>query len=235
MDSREWSSGECDNLGGGCAVVRYWFPVFEDSPDDTVAAVLNEQVKSWVMTSLGDSLAYGEIDRFADDFIADYLQVQADFADYTLGWQYNIDVAVGFDTLGILSLNRKIFSFSGGAHPVTTVDFLNLSTATGSQLALDDLLTDDYGEALDQIGERIFRQGKGIDSMAALGEAGYWFEEDRFRLNTNVGIRDSALVFHFNPYEIAPYSLGPTIIEIPHTEIEHLVGSESPLAALFEQ
>jgi Protein of unknown function (DUF3298) len=58
---------------------------------------------------------------------------------------------------------------------------------------------------------------------ADLKEAGFWFKDGRFQSNENFGLTDKALLFEYNVYEIAPYVMGPTTVEIPLAEIRDLL------------
>ena len=40
------------------------------------------------------------------------------------------------------------------------------------------------------------------------------------------------MVFAFNPYEVAPYVMGPTEFTVPYEDIGDVIGADSPLAAL---
>ena len=51
----------------------------------------------------------------------------------------------------------------------------------------------------------------------------FWFDEEGFTVNNNFYFNEGKVIFHFNTYEIAPYVMGPTTIEIPISKIEHLL------------
>ena len=72
-----------------------------------------------------------------------------------------------------------------------------------------------------------FRRLKELTSEADLGQAGFWFENNKFYLNDNFLITDSSLVFYYNDYEITAYAFGPTELIIPYSKIATLVGDQS--------
>ncbi|MBO6760471.1 MAG: DUF3298 domain-containing protein [Roseivirga sp.] len=64
---------------------------------------------------------------------------------------------------------------------------------------------------------------KEIPPTESLEERGYWFENDRFELTENFAIINKSLIFYFNPYEIAPYAMGPTELELKLTDFVSLI------------
>jgi predicted O-methyltransferase YrrM len=44
---------------------------------------------------------------------------------------------------------------------------------------------------------------------------GYWFEKNKFLLNSNFGLLSDTLIFTYNPYEITNYAEGQTELKIP--------------------
>ncbi|MDZ7605248.1 MAG: RsiV family protein [Cyclobacteriaceae bacterium] len=67
--------------------------------------------------------------------------------------------------------------------------------------------------------EQAFRADRGLDESQSLTEMGYFIEENGFTLTNNMGLTESELLVQFNPYEIAPYSLGPTTITLNRQEL----------------
>jgi len=86
---------------------------------------------------------------------------------------------------------------------------------------------------LTKIGEAEFRKLKELTTEADLGQAGFWFENNKFFLNDNFLITDSSLVFYYNNYEITAYAFGPTEIILPYLKIKSLIGQESILNNLI--
>ena len=53
--------------------------------------------------------------------------------------------------------------------------------------------------------------------------AGFWFPEEGFALPDNVGVVADSLLFHWDAYEIAPYSMGPIDVIVPAEEIATII------------
>ena len=105
------------------------------------------------------------------------------------------------------------------AHPLFDTTYLNSDTRTGEALSLNSILKDGALPRLNAIGLVYFRKARGLAPADDLIEAGFNFSDDTFELNENFGVADNALIFHFNAYEVAPYALGPTDVEIPLSAI----------------
>jgi hypothetical protein len=76
---------------------------------------------------------------------------------------------------------------------------------------------------LDSIGERAFRAARAIPEGQNLKDAMFTFEGDRFQLTDNVGFGAAGMTVEFNPYEVAPYTAGPTSFTLPWSEVRPLL------------
>lgn len=94
---------------------------------------------------------------------------------------------------------------------------------TGKVLELSDILVEGYEEELNKLAEIEFRMDKKIPPSEPLNEQGYFFENGQFRLNTNFAIMNKSLLFYYNAYEIGPYSMGPTELELKLTDYVNLI------------
>ena len=90
------------------------------------------------------------------------------------------------------------------------------------EIQLSDILSVNSLDMLNAIAENNFRRDRDIPGDLSLEEAGYWFKDDQFRLNDNFAVGKSGLIFHFDQYEIAPYSFGPIEITIGYDQIDFL-------------
>lgn len=118
---------------------------------------------------------------------------------------------------------------SGGAHPTSSARYLNFDPATGEPIKLVSILKDGARARLTAIAETHFRQERKLAANAKLEDEGFTFPGGRFALNDNYAFGEKALLFLFNEYEIASYSMGPTLVEIPYSEIRDLIRPEFPL------
>ncbi|NJK29927.1 MAG: DUF3298 domain-containing protein [Acaryochloris sp. SU_5_25] len=87
-----------------------------------------------------------------------------------------------------------------------------------------------YAPKLNTIAEKHFRQVRKLAANESLNRAGFWFEKDQFQVNANFAIAPQGLILFFNPYEIGPYVLGSTEIQIPYIELQTLIKDKTLLS-----
>lgn len=122
---------------------------------------------------------------------------------------------------GILSLNLIVYSFTGGAHGMTSIKSLTFDTKTGKQYSLKELFKADsnYEKILsDIIGKKI------KDWKIQLLE-----EFKGIRSDQDFYIADTSLVIYFQLYEITPYVWGFPYFPIPLKDIADIIQPDSPL------
>jgi hypothetical protein len=167
--------------------------------------------------------------------IGDYLgSPDRYFAEYDdprgAQWSWEKSVKVLRADPSVISLRCFESSYTGGAHPSTDTTYLNFNAGTGEKLKLSDILRDEAMPQLTRIAEMYFRKKRNLAPDADLEKEGFiFFKDNRFALNDNFGITESALRFTFNAYEVAPYAWGPTEFEIPFSAIRDLLLPESGL------
>ena len=124
-----------------------------------------------------------------------------------------------------IALSSKIFEYSylGGAHPNSYLNFYNFNLQTGELIKLSDLFIEGFEDELNKIAEQIFRDENGISKDEDLNKAGYRFEENKFKVNNNFSLNDEGIAFFYNSYEIAPYVMGPTKLFISYSAIKNLI------------
>jgi hypothetical protein len=143
-------------------------------------------------------------------------------------WEERV-VKVLYASPRVFSLEFDDGSFTGGAHPNFFSAYHNFDILTGAKIRLADILVQGYQVPLTPIAEQKFRKAKGLSADASLRQAGYSFDNDRFRLPGNFAIMPKGLTFRFNLYEIASYAQGITEFLIEYGEINTLIKPDGPL------
>ncbi len=126
----------------------------------------------------------------------------------------------------ILSLSKfsSWYNF-GAAHPDYYTLFDNYDIRTGEKIRLEDILISNYEYELNRIAEPKFLEKYGME--------GDWdFEPGYFHLNKNFAVMPGGLLFHFNPYEIGPYSSGAPELFLSFKEINSLISPNGTLAMM---
>lgn len=223
----------------------------QDSPPSADAACAKITLSYPHVTAAGSAEAVQAINRFimaqileygeengqplttpaelAKRFIADYDGVP----DNAGGWDLERSMAAVFSNAQLLTLRYLESGYTGGAHPFSGVSYAVLDVNSGRQLTLPELFAPGYETVLNAAAEQAFRQERGLAAQADLEVAGFWFPNNQFKVNTNFGVTEEGLAFHFNAYEVAPYAMGPTEFIVPWDALRPVIPPTSPLASLL--
>lgn len=214
-----------------CPHILFKYPVI-DRASSPAAAAINRAVNDFLLTSVGEPRRVKSIDAAIEAFMREAQDDRKLPGERAAHWQERI-VKVRYQSAKIISLNFDLSFFSGGLHPQYASIFASFNAVTGAKLRLADVLVADYEPRLTQIAEKKFRASNGIDPGTSLREAGYtFFKNDTFALNDNFWIGPRGLTFFYNPYEIAPYSMGTTELFLPYREIRDLIKPDGLLGAM---
>lgn len=103
----------------------------------------------------------------------------------------------------------------GGAHPMHYENFLNFDATTGKRLTLADVFKIGYESELTKI---LTQKAMALEKVKTAAELSC-----EPRPTENFLLKENEIEFHFNPYEIAPYSRGAICVKIPYKELSHLL------------
>lgn len=219
---------------GNCARVHLSWVEIAQAPEGVARDAIDRWVHGVLLApAIGDA-PHDSPEALADDFLARFETFQRDFPDAPGGWYVERSIETLHHDDSVVGFRVVDSSFTGGAHPNTFETYTSLYLTTGRPVALDDLLVAGNRERLLEIAERRFRQVRGLAADEDLGEAGFWFSggpggdsgdsgEVTFELTDNFALTADGLLFHYNPYDIAPYALGPTTLEIARAELDGAV------------
>jgi len=221
--SQERQTGSCDTPAAPCARISIAFPEFTAAPTRAVKDSLNGLIERWMLRPFSAETAAGSVELLMEIFLNGYEATLRSFPDYQTRWTMRRQASVVNDTAGVLSLAFFESSFTGGAHPNSLLLYAAVDLRSGRTLDLSDVVREGRQERLNTLAESLFRRTKLLGKEDDLREAGYWFEEGRFHLNQNFALRKDGLAFYFNPYEVAPYALGPTELVIPYDSLREIV------------
>ncbi len=122
----------------------------------------------------------------------------------------------------ILTYEVEQYVYMGGAHGINTRYFYNYDMQTGNLIKETDVFKDGYNESLTRImRQTLIDQSETFSSMQDFIDAGYEF--DSIRPNGNFAFTEDAVIYLFNPYEIAPYVYGETEIVMDKSLIKDLL------------
>jgi hypothetical protein len=215
-----------------CAHIRFKYPVIERAPRPPAAAAINRAVRDFLLTSIGEPRRYKSIEAAMEAFMQEYQEVKKLTGATSAYWEERI-VGIRYHSDKVVSLNFDLSFFSRGLHPQYAITFASFNATTGAKIRLADVLLADYEPRLTEIAEREFRASNGINPGVSLHDAGYtFFKDDRFALNDNFWIGPRGITFYYNPYEIAPWSMGATELLLTYREIGELIKPEGLLGSM---
>lgn len=224
---------DCPEAADSCGRVSLEYPEITTAPSDEVREALNDSIAALLLEPLDDGTRAASPEGLAEEFLARNAEARLSLPEGapTAGWFLERKVRVIHQDALVLSLEETVFWYTGGAHPNTSARLASFDPGSGRRLVLEDLLTPGYGPPLNAIAEHRFRAIREIPDGQSLTDAGFWFEDGVFSLNDNFAVADSGLAFHFDPYEVAPYALGPTDVVLDREELGELIRPGGPLDA----
>ena len=152
-------------------------------------------------------------------FIDQYKQLKVDIGNYGNAWTHMETVSIRRMDKKIMTLEREYTEYSGGAHGRHEIHYYNFNLVTGDTLFLDDLIIPGGQEAVNALINFYFREQKGLTEEQSLIEEG-GLSVESVTLTENFALDKKGIRFYYNPYEIAAYSAGPVIVEVPMLDLE---------------
>ncbi|MDR2194767.1 MAG: RsiV family protein [Treponema sp.] len=177
--------------------------------------------------------------RYGDTLIDSWKERYANAADgreksygESFNWEY-IETIEAADVGRVVQVKRTRYEYTGGAHGDQREEFylfdkIGKDGNTPHYVILNDIIPLDAHADLLQIVELRLRKDEGLTSEAPLSENGFLEDVIEMPSGFSLALREGAssgVVFHWNPYEIAPYVRGQVETLVPYEEIESLLTS----------
>jgi hypothetical protein len=162
-----------------------------------------------------------QVSEAIERLFADYQRHREQFPKASFPWEVEIEGRIIYQSDRYLTLQMNHYEYTGGAHPNGWVNYAVFDPQTGQQPRLDQIVSNQ--KEIEQLGEVIFRAEQGIGPKEDLNQIGFHFEGGEFYLPDNFGVTAEGLIFHFNPYEIAPHVVGPISFVVPLESVQPTV------------
>lgn len=142
-----------------------------------------------------------------------------------IGSDLYIDYSVTNTKNGVINILFEFsYYYAGAAHPGSHSLVLNFDLNHGGRLELSDLFIHD-SNYLEVISDYC------IDQLKSTGyldfEEGALPQPENYR---NWNIQPEGILISFDPYQVAPYAVGPQKVLIPFSELRNVIRSDGPLA-----
>lgn len=209
---------DCGEASDSCLVVSVAYPNF--SGKEPLADSLNTLVEDFVLTGQQGEHFDG-FEGLKAHYDTMYTGLLEDMSLPVQPWTITTTAELIWEKEPFYSFEMHDSRYTGGAHGsyttlLSTYDAEKMSRITSPEILFQE---GSYGTAL-EIFEQSFRQSNGIEPDESLSEAGFWFDEDRFKLNNNVALTENGIKVFYNHYEIAPYAAGTFEITVPYEDVE---------------
>lgn len=213
---------------------------------DSISAIINSRIQS---IAFGD--AYGKmspkeaIPAVVGKYTKDYRDKLTKFyeADIHNGvkpedipawynYEYEITSELSLNNDSIWNFSVSTFTDTGGAHPNTTIKWVNLLAKSGKVLTKNVVFRKDKEKEIidlilkhliDEVNQRL--ETDTITSLEGLKQNGALLDVELY-IPDNFLLLEDRISFLYNRYDIAPYSMGEFIIDVPYAEIETMLNRE---------
>lgn len=192
------------------------------------AKQINDTISQWLFKIKGipmqqavDSFVNMRGKNYIADFAEFYKQEKAD-NDEPGGWyqaHYDLKTHTEQNADTIINYIAEQDTYDGGAHGLFIKSVMNFSANTGKLVTLDDVLMPGYPTRLNEILlAKLLKHTRSKD-IDELKRKGYLYSMDmcpsQFYLINSTGI-----TFIYNQYEIAPYAVGITELQLTWDELK---------------
>lgn len=173
-----------------------------------------------------------------DDYVAGMLEeeIVLDNLPVEQEWSntYSNDVRVLRADAKIVSLQRDIYVYTGGAHPSSTVQGYTYDVESGDELLINDILSDKEGFKTEVIkklseyeyAEEFFEEWETTVDAEFENKPVDEADPSFGNYQINYMLTNSELSLYFNQYDLGPYAMGPVRVSFPYDEYADYIKKE---------
>lgn len=148
-------------------------------------------------------------------------------SDTPVEWSLSRGARVLFASPKVVSFEVNNSGYLGGAHGFNERTLLSFDVRSGRRLALLELIDERSKGIFSKIVEAEFRRVRSIRLGETFNDAGFFIlPGQELPLGENFALTDAGIELQYNPYEVAPYSFGPTVVSISKDVLEPLLANQ---------
>ena len=147
---------------------------------------------------------------------ADDAELPASMMEWTYGEAHRVQ-----SNPPLMVVDRTKEYFTGGAHGMREREYFVIDSEEKRRLFLADLFPESAGTAIKALMEDALRDYSKLSPGEPLSE-GYYFDNS-VDSPENFFLNPEGVGFHWDPYEIAPYSAGPIEVVVPYKHLQGLL------------
>lgn len=210
---------EIDCSVGNCTYVHFEIPTAVGNK--LISKPINDSIFDFVEKILFFSTdkKTKSYDTLALNFIHNYNEANRTYPDHAVAWEANFKANHKALSAKVYQVFWDYYIFTGGAHGLQATKVFLFDIDTGNPIATKDLFINFDG--FKKHSETEFRKQLNINGN--FSDAGFNFKNNQFQLPENFYQTTNEWILHYNPYEIAPYVQGSTIIKLPKQQVERFL------------
>lgn len=197
---------------------------FEVDANGSVESMVNAYVRSYVMQYLSEG--HDAIGQHESDL------AETEAASTWMNYEENVIGDVLYNADGIISYQVVADSYTGGAHGNKTVDNGVFDLNTLKQLSIANVFKDaSLPDLHASLLNRLMIQN-GCSTIDELAEKGQFTAPNDIVATDNFYVNEDGITWTYDPYEIAPYSVGVVQITLSWEDVLPFLMDDSSLKAL---
>lgn len=162
-------------------------------------------------------------EKFKNQYLKSNKELYAQYGNecFACNWEKKFMLTPLFFNNRYISLNISEYAYTGGAHGMLQNTIVNIDKESGEILALEDLMPGGSEKKLSEIITYHVAKKMGLDESTSLRKAGFF--NKTLPPASNFVVTPYGLLFVYNPYEVAPYSMGIITVFIPEKELKDVL------------
>lgn len=228
-DSLSLDSSENSSPKARVQFMLLW-PTTENAPAASIAVLKDSITKNYYgINSLAMDPA-SVLKSARDTFFASYTELEQQLKQQaqsrmaaSFNWESDVEMKILWNADNLISVAYENYQYTGGAHGLGNTLLQVFDVNTAKTLTIQDIFKPGYEASLRQVLEKHLRTAYDIPEGSALnGDQGVLFDP-HLALTRNFYLTGQGVGFIYNPYEVAPYVVGPIELFVPFSEIREIV------------
>lgn len=135
-----------------------------------------------------------------------------DFVDWQYSWDDHLNGYFAGSHNGYRSYIVEYSGYRGGVHPLQGLTAIVLEDATGNPVPEETFFADGYAEGISALLKKYLEE----EDPEAWGEV---LDQNGLCPNGNYAVSESGVTWFFQPFEVAPFTVGLVSVEVPWDDL----------------
>ncbi len=194
---------------------------FEEDANGSVESMVSAYVRSYIVQYLSEGRdAIGRHETMEDSIKA---------ASTWMNYDEKVVGSILFNDDGFVSYQVVTDSYTGGAHGNKTINNGVFCLSNLDQITLDDLFNDVSKPDLNVLIRTELMKQNGCETIEELADKAQFLSPNDIEAPDNFFLNKDGITWTYNPYEIAPYSVGDVSVSLTWKELITLLAPDAPV------